>query len=887
MTRIDGGRWGRVLALLDEALELEPTRRATWLSELEGRDAPLAAELRELLAVHAANSASGFMERSPLEGVEDLAGARMGPYLIERLLGRGGMGSVWLARRDDGKFEGRAAIKVLERRGLGRDAAAEIRHEASLLARLTHPNIARLFDAGVTEGGQPYLVLEYVEGEPVDVYCRTRALPLAARLRLFVTVVDAVAHAHAHLVVHRDLKPSNVLVTAEGVVKLLDFGIASLQAGSQAGESQAPRALTPGYAAPEQLRGEPVAAAADVYALGVLLHVIVTGGHPFGARGTTQTELVRAALTEDPAPASARLALAGERRRVRGDLDAVIARALNRDPAHRYPTAAELAEDLRAFLSNLPVRARPATRAYVAHKFAQRHWGGVLSVVLTLLVLLAATVITTLQTLEARRQRDFARLQLGRAEAVNDLNYYVINDAGPAAQPITARGLLGRAEHVLERQRLNDANRVVLLTSIGWEYEAQGDHVSGMRVLNQAYGLSRTLSDHSARAQAACALANAVANDKSSPRSEALIKEGLRELPDAPEFALDRAWCLERGQQVAENAGDGRLAVRRSTEALEVLKQVPFPHDVAELHAQAELAAALDEAGRYREAAAAFAIGWPRLVALGRDDTVGAGTWLNNWAADLLRLGRPLEAEKLQRRRIDLEESGPGQETSATTLSAYAQTLIELARLDEAAEFAERAYARALRLDNQTALAQTRLRLARIYRARHDLTHAVAELDEAEAGMRKLLPPGHFAFGVLTAERALVARDQGDLAAAQTQIDAAIKVDEEAAHSGKAGAEYVPPLLIYRAGIELAAQRLAPADADLQRALALLTAKAQPGDYSMYVGRAELMLAQLLRAEGKADDARREARLAAQQLAQAEGPDHPETRAAEQLGQAP
>jgi len=409
-----------------------------------------------------------------------------------------------------------------------------------------------------------------------------------------------------------------------------------------------------------------------------------------------------------------------------------------------------------------------------------------------------------------------------------------------------------------------------------------------MRVLNQAYALSRALSDPTARAQAACALANALANEKSTPRSEELIEEGLRELPDTPEFALDRASCLERAQQVASNAGDGRLAVQRSQQAREVLKKVPFPHEVAELHADEELAAALDASGNYRDAAAAFAAGWPRLVALGRDDTVGAGTWLNNWAADLLRLGRPLEAEGLQRRLIELEESGiPGQETSPTALSAYAQTLIELSRIDAAADFAERAYTRALRLDNQAAIAQTRLRLARIYRARHDLVRAAGILDEAETGMRKLLPPGHYAFGVLTAERALIARDQGDLATARTRIDAAVQLEEQAARNGRAGAEYVPVMLIYRARIELAAQELAAAEADLHRSLGLLAAKAQPGDYSMYVGRAELTLARVLSAQGRVADARREAQLAAQQLTRSEGAEHPETRTALELGQSP
>ena len=397
MARSDEELWNELLPYLDEALELQASQYDTWLVALAASHPRLAAELRQLLALHAANCAAGFMERSPL-GDGPLVGERIGAYTLERSLGRGGMGSVWLGRRSDGKYEGHVAIKLLDRRGLGTAAAEQIRHEASLLARLTHPNIARLFDAGVRENGQPYLILEYVEGERIDRYSRARALTLTARLRLFLDVADAVAHAHAQLIVHRDLKPSNVLVTPEGVVKLLDFGVAALQpttpdaAATTAPESAA-QALTPGYASPEQLRGEPVAAAADVYSLGVLLHVLVTGVHPFGSSVATHTKLARAVLTEDPGLASERLAVPAERRRVRGDLDAIIARALRREPARRYATATELAADLRRFLGNFPVEARALTRRYVAHKFVQRHWGAVLGAVLTLIFLIAATVV--------------------------------------------------------------------------------------------------------------------------------------------------------------------------------------------------------------------------------------------------------------------------------------------------------------------------------------------------------------------------------------------------------------------------------------------------------------------------------------------------------------
>jgi serine/threonine protein kinase len=879
--------WTVVSPYLDEVLELDAAQREAWLAALAASRPALAAELRGLLALHDANRASGFMERSPLRDEESLAGQQIGPYTLERLLGRGGMGSVWLGRRSDGKFEGRVAIKLLDRRGLGHDAAEQIRHEASVLARLSHPHIARLFDAGVRENGQPYLILEYIEGERIDRYCSARQLPLVARLRLFLGVLDAVAHAQAQLIVHRDLKPSNVLVTADGVVKLLDFGVAALQPLHQsqvAPPADGTQALTPGYAAPEQLRGEPVSAASDVYALGVLLHVLVTGEHPYGALDVTQTALLRATLTDEPRPASARLTAAPERRRVRGDLDAIIARALNRDPVLRYATAAELAADLRRFLGNFPVQARAPTRTYVAQKFAQRHWGGVLSVLLTLLVLIGATVVTTLQTLEARRQRDFARAQLGRAEAINDLNYYVVNAAGAGGQPVTARDLLARAEHVVERQRLNDANRVALLTSIGWEYEARDDHASGLRLLQQAYALSREVSDPSARAHAACNLAGALANESSTPRNDELIDEGLRQLPDAAEFALDRAWCLMRAKDVAKDASDAKLALRRAQEAVEALKEVPFPHDIANLQADGELASAFRYAGRYREADTAFANGWSRLVALGRDDTVEAMIWLNNWAVALLQLGRPLDAERQLRRSIELEEAGaPQQSASPWRLRNYSQSLIDLAKFDEATKYGERALREAMRADNSRAASEVRLGLARIYSVRHDFARATTTLDAAESAMRAVLPAGHFAFGALVAERALIAQQQGDLQEALKHIDQAIKIDQEAAASGKAGAQDLPMMLVYRASIETDAVLLPAAERDARQALSLLQVDAHPGDFSSYTGQAYLALARALSREGRAAEARAAASSGAEQLRPTVGPDHPDTRAAEEL----
>lgn len=886
MARPEIKLWTQVSPYLDKALELDPRQREPWLAALAAAHPEVARELRELLDLDAANRASGFMERAPITPEDSLTGCNIGPYTIERLLGRGGMGSVWLARRSDGKFEGRAAIKLLDRRGLGRDAAHQIRHEASLLARLSHPHIARLFDAGVHDNGQPYLVLEYVEGEPIDRYCTTRQLPLAARLRLFADVLDAVAHAHAQLIVHRDLKPSNVLVTPAGVVKLLDFGVADLQPQpeGQAPPEGGPQALTPGYAAPEQLRGEPVSAAADVYSLGILLHVLVTSEHPYGSRTSTHTELMRSVLTDDPVPASERLGNAADRRRVRGDLDAIIARALHRDAAQRYATATEFGGDIRAYLGNFPVVARAATRRYVARKFAQRHWGGILTACLTLLVLVGATIVTTLQLLEARRQRDFARIQLARAEALGDLDNYVLVDAAPAGKPFTVNDLLRRATKLLDRQHTDDATQATLLTSIGWKYITQDQDRTGLRLLEQAYRLSRNVPAPSVHAHAACSLAEAIAGTDASARAEQLFAEGLRELPAEPEFALDRSFCLLRGSKLAAETGNSSLAIQRAQDGIQSLTQVPFGHELAELRAKEDLAEAYRQAGRSREALALFEEIWPRLVAAGRDDTTTAVTWLNNWGMAAGQAGRPLEAERLLRRSMELHRADDSNAAvSPMVLTNYAQELEDLARLDEARSYAETAYHEALGAGDDVVVNQTLLRLARIYTRQQDYVRASAALDEVEPRLRKALPQGHYAFSAVATGRARIAQQQGDIGHALELENEGIAIIEGSMKQGKAGAQALPSLLRDRAGIEAAAGQLQDAEKDARHALALVQAGMRPGDVSAANGRAQLALARILSTEGKSEEARGFATEALHQLKESVGPDHPDTRGAAEM----
>jgi serine/threonine protein kinase len=367
VARWNADKWRAIVPHLDRALDMEPVERDRWLTELAGHEPSVARELGELLLVQQSNQAAAFLERSLLgRESESAAGQKVGSYTLVSRLGNGGTGSVWLAQRSDGHFESRVAIKILDRRGLALQGAEQVRREAGLLARQNHANTAKLFDAGFCDNGQPYLILEYVEGRPIDEYCRDRGLTLPERLHLFLPIVEAVAHAHARGIVHCDLKPSNVLVTMDGVPKLLDFGVASLISRSMRVEAsmsrpEKPMPMSPGYASPEQIRGEAVTPASDVYALGMVLHVLITGRHPYISNTDTATQMIRATLADDAQPASESIQPGASRRWVRGELDAVIAKAIERQPEDRYPAAMQLAADLKRFLACLPVSARQHT----------------------------------------------------------------------------------------------------------------------------------------------------------------------------------------------------------------------------------------------------------------------------------------------------------------------------------------------------------------------------------------------------------------------------------------------------------------------------------------------------------------------------------------------
>jgi serine/threonine protein kinase len=913
MSTLSPEQWQLLSPYLDQALAMTDDERAAWLASLGEQNPALAAQLRTLLDEHRVLAQEGFLEKGPgaLPGAQGLAGQTVGPYTLISQIGQGGMGSVWLAERSDGRFERRVAVKFLNISLMGKNGEERFTREGSILGRLADEHIAELVDAGVTAAGQPYLVLEYVEGDHIDRYCDDRMLDVEARVRLFLDVLEAVAHAHANLIVHRDLKPSNVLVSKDGRVKLLDFGIAKLLEGEgQAGEAtlltvEGGRAMTPEYAAPEQVTGASVTTATDVYALGVLLYLLLTGQHPALTGTHSPADLVKAIVDTEPRRLSdivtptrtnadeattnaTRRTTTPEklRRLLRGDLDTIVAKALKKNPQERYVSVTALADDLTRYLKHEPIGARPDTLTYRAAKFVRRNRTAVALATLALVATAAGVVGTLVQARTARVQRDFALRQLSRAEAINDLNKFLLSDAAPSGKPFTVNELLERAEQIVERQRGDNASRVDLLVAIGRQYATLDEDAKARRLLEEAYQLSRGLSEPSPRAQASCALGSAVAKGTDRQRAEVLIEEGLRELPNQPQFALDRVFCLLRGSEVARGEGATQKAIERARTAQNLLQGSPLRSEILDLRALMDVAESYRVAGQYRDAIPVFEQASVLMDSLGRGNTDTAGTLLNNWALALQLYGRPLEAERLFRRAIEISRAGQSEEAvSPMLLNNYARSLRDLGRLDEAAIYAERAYAKAKQAGAQIVLQQSAAMRARIYRDQHDIARASAMFAEAETMYRRNLPPGHFGFALLASERSLLELERGNLESALRLANEASTMLEAAVKSGRGGAEAVPWLLVRRSDVELRLSRPDEAAADASRALSLLQTAAQPGTFSSNLGHAYLSLGGALQAQDKRDEARTAFRSAAEHLQNTLGPDHPDTRSARQFAE--
>jgi Tol biopolymer transport system component/tetratricopeptide (TPR) repeat protein len=459
-------RWREIFEIADTVLDLDPEARPEFIERCIEQRPEIGHELRALIegadaAISLDTPASAFAAPFALDADFQLDVAadagqpvQFGPYRVLREIGSGGMGAVYLAERSDDQYQKEVALKVLPRwRGDSRRRRWFL-EERQILATLDHPGIARLLDGGVTADGLPWFAMEYVNGTQIDRYCEERRLPVRRRLELFCEVCSAVQHAHRSLVVHRDLKPSNILVSADGKAKLLDFGIARLvqeQTADGAHATTGNLLMTPLYASPEQIRGEPPSTSADVYALGVLLHRLLSGSNPYRLSSFDNYEVVRAVLEEDPVKPSDLVdsRLAG---RLRGDLDAIVLKAIAKEPARRYATVEQMETDVRRHLDGLPVLARPESRTYLLRKFVQRHRLGVGMATAAATLIVGFAGVMTVQRSRIRAQAERITRERDRAEQVGQNFMKLFQSVTPGDNGITARDILDSATARIDEQ---------------------------------------------------------------------------------------------------------------------------------------------------------------------------------------------------------------------------------------------------------------------------------------------------------------------------------------------------------------------------------------------------------------------------------------------------
>ncbi|HEX8692900.1 MAG TPA: serine/threonine-protein kinase [Longimicrobium sp.] len=768
-------RWRRAMEVLDRVIDLPEAEQGERAAALCGGDAGLRAEVEALL--RACGEAGDFLEEPAprfaaalFEGGGEPAplppGTDVGPFRVVREVGRGGMGSVYLAERRDPELRQRVALKVLRDGFRTAYLLRRFLEERQILASLEHPSIARLLDGGVSSDGVPWFAMEYVEGEPLDRYCDRGRLSVEERIALFRQVCDAVQYAHRSLVVHRDLKPSNLLVTAAGQPKLLDFGIARLLAqGEAAPETALTRAglrlMTPEYASPEQARGEPVTTASDVYALGVLLHLLLAGRLPRrgGAGADREPRPPSAAVLGaspggggegEPGRAAAARGLSPERlaRRLRGDLDAIVLKALRAEPEERYATAEQLAADLRRHLGGLPVAARADTRWYRVRKFVRRNRAAVAAAALAAVLLTGFSAVTAVQAERIAAERD-------RAREVESFLLDLFQRSDPyegSGSLLTVREVLDSASAQLGAGMAErPAMRAELLLAVGKAYYGLGAYDRAVTLLDSSYAVLRELrgETHPDAVGVANLLASVLRVDGRYPAAEALYRRVL---------AARRQRYGDTHPEVARTLNGLALVLRmegRPHEAEGLLREA-LATDRA--HAESEpagvpqtlnnLGHVLRDQGRLEEAEAAHREALAARRALWGPRHFEVSVSLSNLAGVLSDRGDHAGADTLYRQALELRLRLVGERHPdlASDRAGYALLLHRTGEL----RAAEALYRQALDVHRRvlpaghpvTAATRTGLGLLLLDLGRAGEARPL--LEAALAARRRVLPPGHW-----------------------------------------------------------------------------------------------------------------------------------------------
>ena len=760
---LDPNRWQRIQTLFHATLERTAEERLEFLAAVCGDDAVLLREVQEMLDAH--DDDPFDLEAAllaPPETADRRLGTRIGPHRLVSHLGHGGMGDVYLAERDDEHFDQRVAIKVL-RPGLGGgDLRVRFRAERQILARLTHPHIAPLLDGGVTEDGHPYLVMRYVEGATLTDFCDRQSLGIEDRLRLFLQVCDAVRFAHQNLVVHRDLKPGNILVTATedddpGRVQLLDFGIAKLLDPGVLGLTVAAtrsemRVMTPEYAAPEQVRGEAITTGTDVYALGVVLYELLTGERPYQLGGLSASEIERRVCETVPVrpstAATSRTSAEGRQRRLRGDLDNIVMKALRKEPKRRYASVEALADDVTRYLAGHPVTARPDTVGYRLSKFVRRNRLGVGAAALIATLVVAFGLVMAVQATrladharELEQERDRVRRQVETTSRVQGL----VSELFRAFDPNEGVGDPGERLRETSRRIVEDLEgegeiQAQLLDELVVIYANLGFYETSLETARESLDVRRRTfpAGDPAIARGRHRLGGALYRASRFGEAEIEVRSALETLrpalgDDHPEVAD----ALNRLALVQRSLGRSRDAEATVREALAIYRRVHGERHAKTADALSNLASVLTRGGGAAQAEPLLrqVLDIRRRV-LGSDHPDVAWT-LVDLAANLLRRGQTDEAELMLNEALAIQTPRYGRDHPDTS-----RTLVLLARLHQRrgqTEPAEALFREVVEIrqrvlgDDHTATAASQVDLAKILIERGTFTEAEALLVDALA----------------------------------------------------------------------------------------------------------------------------------------------------------
>ena len=771
---MDAERWQQLQVLFDAAVDLPDADRRAYLDEACSNDHSLRLQVESLIiASNEASQAIGHaVGEAAVEAVEPAQrGQRIGPYELERELGRGGMGVVFLARRADRAYEGQVAIKFLQELQ-GEEQRRRFQMERQILANLQHPNIARLLDAGTTDHRTPYVVIEYVDGLPITAYCDQHQLNADERIDLFLSVCNAVQHAHQNLIVHRDLKPENILVAGDGTTKLLDFGIAKLLADDGTDTMSGLRLMTPAYASPEQVKGEPITVATDVYGLGLILYRLLTGSLPYDLAGRSITEKARIICDQDPTRPSVLVSASGQatlssdlvstlrtplrrlQNTLKGDLDTIILTALQKDPSRRYASVERFADDLLAYRSGRPVRARPDTLTYRVAKFVRRNRLGVAAATAFVVLLTAFGATMAVQANRIAKERDAARSARGTAEEVSGFLVDLFEVADPnesRGAEISAREILDRGAQKIDAELADQPeNRATMMEVIGRVYRNLGLYDDAQKMFDGSIKIRRSLfsEDHPAVGRSLAALGGLQYDLGKYEEAEKLFRRAVAiAQQQTPHDTVYVARTLASLKNVVTSAGrlDEAIAIQNQVVALQRRLHADEHQDLAE--AMVNLGALYRRQGAYDKAEPLLRDGLAIQQRVLGNDHLEVAYSLNNLARLLVLKNDPDAAEPYAREGLAIRRQNFGNEhvEVAASLGNLAGILRLQGKLTESVATREESL-QVIRKhvgDGHPYVAATLSSLAAVQFEAGNIEAAEANYQKSLALHRKLFPASH------------------------------------------------------------------------------------------------------------------------------------------------